>query len=263
MYKAFPLPVIEFPLAEEVPTTSKESSHCQKKRDAIAKRIALLMKLCSALDVGYQLYSRAKMVALDVRLDISTEMIGNFGDKILMLVVVDNVHGVGHVPSVDNIDYLRIHGSVSLVYCAYAFFTDVRILARQPQLDCGCSHAICVPFNFVESGRTTEIKNWSPQQPPQWAHFRHIHFGFMANHEAAVDAANEISMRQQWGYVSADMHHRKAETAKHSDNSLSDMHHRKAKWGGMVRLEADHVGIRGHSDEDAICLFGTIDVWID
>nr|GEX11355.1 hypothetical protein [Tanacetum cinerariifolium] len=44
MHKAFPLPVIEFPLAEE-PTTSEESSHCQKKRDAIAKRIALLAKV--------------------------------------------------------------------------------------------------------------------------------------------------------------------------------------------------------------------------
>nr|GFB18416.1 hypothetical protein [Tanacetum cinerariifolium] len=32
MHKAFPLPVIEFPLAEEVPTASEESCHCQKKR---------------------------------------------------------------------------------------------------------------------------------------------------------------------------------------------------------------------------------------
>nr|GEX25369.1 integrase, catalytic region, zinc finger, CCHC-type, peptidase aspartic, catalytic [Tanacetum cinerariifolium] len=36
--------VIDFPLAEEVPTASEESSHCQKKRDATAKRIALLRK---------------------------------------------------------------------------------------------------------------------------------------------------------------------------------------------------------------------------
>nr|GEY00028.1 hypothetical protein [Tanacetum cinerariifolium] len=43
MHKAFPLPVIEFLLAEEVPTASEESSHCQKKRDATAKRIALLV----------------------------------------------------------------------------------------------------------------------------------------------------------------------------------------------------------------------------
>nr|GEV30165.1 hypothetical protein [Tanacetum cinerariifolium] len=44
MHKAFPLSAIEFPLAEEVPTASEESSHCQKKRDATAKRIVLLVK---------------------------------------------------------------------------------------------------------------------------------------------------------------------------------------------------------------------------
>nr|GEX72370.1 hypothetical protein [Tanacetum cinerariifolium] len=44
MHKAFPLPVIEFPLAEEVPTASEESYHYQKKRDATAKRIAQLGK---------------------------------------------------------------------------------------------------------------------------------------------------------------------------------------------------------------------------
>nr|GEU98970.1 hypothetical protein [Tanacetum cinerariifolium] len=32
MHKAFSLPVIKFPLAEEVPTASEESSHCQKKK---------------------------------------------------------------------------------------------------------------------------------------------------------------------------------------------------------------------------------------
>nr|GEV09227.1 reverse transcriptase domain-containing protein [Tanacetum cinerariifolium] len=42
MHKAFPLSVIEFPLEEEVPTTSEKSFHCQKKRDATTKRIALL-----------------------------------------------------------------------------------------------------------------------------------------------------------------------------------------------------------------------------
>nr|GEX05281.1 ribonuclease H-like domain-containing protein [Tanacetum cinerariifolium] len=35
--------IIEFPLAEEVPTASEENSYCQKKRDATAKRIALLV----------------------------------------------------------------------------------------------------------------------------------------------------------------------------------------------------------------------------
>nr|GEW02171.1 hypothetical protein [Tanacetum cinerariifolium] len=44
MHKAFPLPVIEFPLAEEVPTASEESCHCQKKREATAVKIALLLK---------------------------------------------------------------------------------------------------------------------------------------------------------------------------------------------------------------------------
>nr|GEV78695.1 hypothetical protein [Tanacetum cinerariifolium] len=34
MHKAFPLPVMEFLLPEEVPTASEESSHCQKKREA-------------------------------------------------------------------------------------------------------------------------------------------------------------------------------------------------------------------------------------
>nr|GEZ13359.1 hypothetical protein [Tanacetum cinerariifolium]GEZ35133.1 hypothetical protein [Tanacetum cinerariifolium] len=33
---------IEFPLAEEVPTTSEEDFHCQKKRNATARKIALL-----------------------------------------------------------------------------------------------------------------------------------------------------------------------------------------------------------------------------
>nr|GEV34249.1 hypothetical protein [Tanacetum cinerariifolium] len=37
--------VIEFPLVEEVPTASEENCHCQKKREATAKRIALLVKV--------------------------------------------------------------------------------------------------------------------------------------------------------------------------------------------------------------------------
>nr|GFC40321.1 hypothetical protein [Tanacetum cinerariifolium] len=44
IHKAFPLPVIEFPLAEEVHTTSEESCHCQKKREATAMKISLLLK---------------------------------------------------------------------------------------------------------------------------------------------------------------------------------------------------------------------------
>nr|GEW37045.1 ribonuclease H-like domain-containing protein [Tanacetum cinerariifolium] len=44
MHKAFPLRVMEFLLLEEVSTASEESSHCQKKRDATAEKIALLLK---------------------------------------------------------------------------------------------------------------------------------------------------------------------------------------------------------------------------
>nr|GEZ61018.1 hypothetical protein [Tanacetum cinerariifolium] len=36
MHKAFPLPVMEFLLPKEVPTSSKESTHCQKKSNATA-----------------------------------------------------------------------------------------------------------------------------------------------------------------------------------------------------------------------------------
>nr|GEX42781.1 hypothetical protein [Tanacetum cinerariifolium] len=44
MHKAFPLPVIEFPLPEEVPTASEQSAHYQKKREATAMKISLLLK---------------------------------------------------------------------------------------------------------------------------------------------------------------------------------------------------------------------------
>nr|GEW63406.1 retrovirus-related Pol polyprotein from transposon TNT 1-94 [Tanacetum cinerariifolium] len=44
MHKAFPLPPIKFPLPEELPTASGVGSHCQKKRDATARKIALLSK---------------------------------------------------------------------------------------------------------------------------------------------------------------------------------------------------------------------------
>nr|GEY78115.1 hypothetical protein [Tanacetum cinerariifolium] len=47
MHKAFPLPVMKFPMPKEVPTASEESSHCQKKRDATAEKIALLLKSSS------------------------------------------------------------------------------------------------------------------------------------------------------------------------------------------------------------------------
>nr|GEX63561.1 hypothetical protein [Tanacetum cinerariifolium] len=42
MHKAFPLPVTEFPLPEELPTAREDSCHCQKKREATARKLALL-----------------------------------------------------------------------------------------------------------------------------------------------------------------------------------------------------------------------------
>nr|GEV49203.1 copia protein [Tanacetum cinerariifolium] len=42
MHTAFPLSVTEFPLPEELPTVREDSCHCQKKREATARKIALL-----------------------------------------------------------------------------------------------------------------------------------------------------------------------------------------------------------------------------
>nr|GEV56219.1 hypothetical protein [Tanacetum cinerariifolium] len=42
MHNAFPLPAIKFLLTEELPTASEDGSHCQKKKDATARKIALL-----------------------------------------------------------------------------------------------------------------------------------------------------------------------------------------------------------------------------
>ncbi|GJU83736.1 hypothetical protein Tco_1286101 [Tanacetum coccineum] len=36
-----------------------------------------------------------------------------------------------------------------LIYCAYALFTDARILAGQPYLDCGCSHGGCLVLHLL------------------------------------------------------------------------------------------------------------------
>nr|GFA52945.1 hypothetical protein [Tanacetum cinerariifolium] len=43
LHKAFPLPVIECPLAEEVSTASEESCRCKKKKEATALKISLLV----------------------------------------------------------------------------------------------------------------------------------------------------------------------------------------------------------------------------
>nr|GEX92714.1 hypothetical protein [Tanacetum cinerariifolium] len=45
MHKAFPLPVTEFPLLEELPTAKEDSFNCQKKIEATARKIALLSML--------------------------------------------------------------------------------------------------------------------------------------------------------------------------------------------------------------------------
>nr|GEW77360.1 hypothetical protein [Tanacetum cinerariifolium] len=42
MHKAFPLPAIKFLLPEELPTASEDGSHCQKKKDVTARKIAQL-----------------------------------------------------------------------------------------------------------------------------------------------------------------------------------------------------------------------------
>nr|GEV23326.1 UBN2 domain-containing protein [Tanacetum cinerariifolium] len=108
MHKAFLLPVMEFPLSEEVPTASEESFHCQKKRDATAEKIALLLKSSSncqsksydnyanlkALDEGFSSKNhvrkflralhpkwRAKVTAIEESKDLTSltldELIGN------------------------------------------------------------------------------------------------------------------------------------------------------------------------------------------
>nr|GEV85578.1 DNA-directed DNA polymerase [Tanacetum cinerariifolium] len=61
MHKEFPLPVMEFTLPGEVPTASEESSHCQKKREATAVKIALLLK--SRRNYSYEVPASAASTA--------------------------------------------------------------------------------------------------------------------------------------------------------------------------------------------------------
>nr|GEZ07634.1 RNA-directed DNA polymerase, eukaryota [Tanacetum cinerariifolium] len=49
--EAFPLPVMEFPFPEEVPTASEESSHCQKKREATVVKDCTATKVKKKLSV--------------------------------------------------------------------------------------------------------------------------------------------------------------------------------------------------------------------
>nr|GEW17876.1 synaptobrevin, longin-like domain protein [Tanacetum cinerariifolium] len=62
MHKEFLLPVMEFQLLEEVPTASGESSHCQKKRDATAEKIALLLNSSSNGRLGYEIQSSFALI---------------------------------------------------------------------------------------------------------------------------------------------------------------------------------------------------------
>nr|GFC79558.1 hypothetical protein [Tanacetum cinerariifolium] len=55
--KIFPLPVIEFPLAEELPTASEEGCHCQKKVKATAVKVALLSIVKKKLRITFNLIS--------------------------------------------------------------------------------------------------------------------------------------------------------------------------------------------------------------
>nr|GEX40790.1 hypothetical protein [Tanacetum cinerariifolium] len=69
MHKAFSLPVMEFPLPEEIPTASEKSSHCQKKRDATAEKIALLMKSSSnCQSKSYDSYTKIETMDEEIRI---------------------------------------------------------------------------------------------------------------------------------------------------------------------------------------------------
>nr|GEX40580.1 ribonuclease H-like domain-containing protein [Tanacetum cinerariifolium] len=78
MHKAFPLLAIKFPLPEELPTASENGSHCQKKRDATARKIVMLsMRITfnthltftfnSKQDMDQQYLIIAKIPVLDTR----------------------------------------------------------------------------------------------------------------------------------------------------------------------------------------------------
>ncbi|GJX72644.1 hypothetical protein Tco_0309815 [Tanacetum coccineum] len=111
------------------------------------------------------------------RLDISIQMIGNSGDKILMLAVVDNVHGM-HMHSLPMSGSWR--GSHTWIVVAAMPYVCLSTLWKVEG------------WQRARIGRLSNLYRRTP-----WARFRHIHFGFMADHEAVVDAVNGTSMRQQ------------------------------------------------------------------
>nr|GEV97962.1 ribonuclease H-like domain-containing protein [Tanacetum cinerariifolium] len=65
MHKAFPLLVIKFPLAEEVPTASVEGCHCQKKSEATARKIALLSKFWIQQYLQHEHYALWEVIEFD------------------------------------------------------------------------------------------------------------------------------------------------------------------------------------------------------
>nr|GEV40423.1 ribonuclease H-like domain-containing protein [Tanacetum cinerariifolium] len=82
MHKAFPLPVMEFPLPEEIPTASEESSHCQKKRDPTAVKIALLLKSSSnRQSKSYDSYANKYKTAQELWAAILKTFSGNEATK--------------------------------------------------------------------------------------------------------------------------------------------------------------------------------------
>nr|GEV27507.1 integrase, catalytic region, zinc finger, CCHC-type, peptidase aspartic, catalytic [Tanacetum cinerariifolium] len=91
MHKAFPLSVMEFSLPEEVPTASKESSHCQKKRDATEEKIALLLKSSSnCQSKSYDSY--AKSCSKEHHMCGDRSRLNNFVKKFIGTVRFGNDH---------------------------------------------------------------------------------------------------------------------------------------------------------------------------
>nr|GEW47855.1 retrovirus-related Pol polyprotein from transposon TNT 1-94 [Tanacetum cinerariifolium] len=78
----FPLPIIKFPLPEKVPTASEESSHSQKKRDATAEKIALLLKSSSnCQSKSYDSYANKYKTAQELWVAILKTFDGNEATK--------------------------------------------------------------------------------------------------------------------------------------------------------------------------------------
>nr|GEX46540.1 ribonuclease H-like domain-containing protein [Tanacetum cinerariifolium] len=72
----------KFPLPGEVPTASEESSHCKKKRDATAEKIALLLKTSSnCQSKSYDSYANKHKIAQELWAAILNTLGGNEATK--------------------------------------------------------------------------------------------------------------------------------------------------------------------------------------